>query len=1404
MRLLYLFIPGLLATVYPFGGWNQRHHTIPESYHEGQHYEAGTVLAKLRDGLTLNALQQPVINNFLQQWGVQWERYFPQAQKPEKPYNEFGEPLVDLTGVIQFRWSHETPVSEMLVRLRQLGLWEYVQPLYFYEPIGGEKVNYVPSDPNISSQYYLSIIQAYQAWDVTQGDTNVVVAIVDGGTNFNHPDLQNYRYNYGDPIDGIDNDGNGYLDDCCGWSSGNNTNETQYNYNGGSNHGVFVTGIAGATTDNATGIAGVGFKCRYMPVKMVNPSGQWSGGIAGIFYAAQNGAHVINCSWGSIYPDPLLEDVTKYAVFNKNCLIVCAAGNSNPNSTTPYYPAAYDWCMAVAGTNASDEKWGTATTGSSYYDEVDICAPAHNIYSTSVMSYSTSSGTSFSTPQVSAAAALVKSQFPAMQARQIRALLMESSTNIYSIPANAPYINKLGKGRLNVYQAVLGPTSPSPEMLTRILTDSNNNLPHAGESVTLSGQFINWLLPSSPALTATLTSTSPHVSITDPTTVIGVLGTLATFNSTSDPFVFTVLPSCPPDHRAKFIIHYSDGPYTHRQVFYLTLNPSYVDITINNCHSTVASNGRIGFADEDLYFGKGLSKNGLRNALEAASFMIGNSATRVSDATFGATVSPFDQDFVSVQPALPVVPSVVSDYDVAGAFNDNGAGPLKLDVEISYAAYAWNTAPNENFIILDYVVKNNGASTLSNVYAGLFANWRILNGQAFTWDNVASWDGSRNLGYVFSQLNPQGGYAGIKFLGYTPVGYYAFNNDGAGGSINVWDGFTTAEKWQALSNGVSRPTSNPGTTSSLISTGPFDIAPGAYARLSFALVVGDNLADLQAQADAAQTRYEALFHQWTGTINSDWSHAGNWNPPSVPGTGNDVLIGPSPNVPQTTTASQCRDLVVKTSQTLHVQPSAPLTVHRMLTNNGQIIVTGSPGLVQTSESILTGSGNWQVRRQIVNAGLNYHFVGSAVKNLSMNDLASDLGGYGLNAYATYDGINVVMASCTVPYYMSATSPFGHILQYNETETFSCLFDGWEVRTGGSGESGRGYAVLAGNGTWLDVNGIAHNQDVVYNGVTRTATNVSGYQGFNLIANPYPSAIDWLAFRSANLGSIQGSGYIYNQGAWVTLDAFTPGQRIAPLQGFEVEAAPAIGTHAVTFRNNQRSAGAASFYTEPESHEGVLRIRLSSLQSGREVWSSIYVTPSASWHWDAELDGKKIPNEAEWPDIWLKNRSENIPYSVMAIPALQTGDTVGLVWRPVLGENAVTLTLEGLGESVALPFLARLHNSEGVVLHTFTPQQPVFTLQTSSAQEGFLTFSSFAGAFLYHEKGPAVWYSHGNLQVQGLQLPCRWWLYDALGRTVESGQTFTPHISLSSRLNAGVYVFVWENAGGSGFLKIVQP
>ncbi|MCX7651071.1 MAG: S8 family serine peptidase [Flavobacteriales bacterium] len=1383
----------------------QKSFSIPSSLEEGKNYAPGVVVGKLTPGLAPQTLTTPEVSSLLQAWGVSWNPFFPQADKPERPFNDFGEPLTDLTGILRFEWTPGPSVTEMITRLRQVSAWEYLQPLYYYEPIREERLLYVPSDPGITSQYHLSLIQAYEAWDVTQGDTNVVIAIVDGGTNFGHPDLQNYRYNYGDPIDGIDNDGNGYLDDCCGWSSGNNTNETQYNFNGGSNHGVFVTGVAAATTDNALGVAGVGFRCRYMPVKIVNPSGVWSGGVAGIFYAAQNGAHIINCSWGSIYPDPLLEDVTRYAVFNKNCLVVCAAGNSSPNSTTPYYPAAYEWCMAVAGTTASDLKWGTVSTGSSYYDEVDICAPAHNIHSTSLLGYNTSSGTSFATPQVSAAAALVKSQFPGLQARQIRALLMEKSQNIYSLPGNAPYVNKLGKGRLNVYQAVLGPSSPSPEMLTRVLVDGNDNLPHPGETVSLSGNFINWLSPSSPALTATLSTASPHVSIGDPTTVIGILGTLGVFNSGSDPFVFTVLPSCPQDHRALFVLQFSDGAYTHRQVFHITLNPSYVDFTVNNCHSTLASNGRIGFADEDLFHGRGLSKNGLRNALEAGSFVIGNSATRVSDATFGPAVSPFDQDFVSVLPALPVVPPMVSDRDAAGRFNDNGAGPTKLDVEVDYKAYAWSAAPNQNFIILDYAIKNNGSTLLQNVFAGLFANWRIANAQGFAWDNVAAWDASRRLGYVYSQYNPQGGYAGIKFLGYTPAGYYAFNNDGAGGSINVWDGFSTAEKWQALSNGVSRPLSNPGTVSSMISTGPFDIAPGAYARVSFALVVGDNLADLQAQADAAQARYEALFRQWTGTTNSDWQNPLNWDPAAVPGPSDDVLIGPAPHSPVTTAAAQCRDLVVKAGQILQVQTGAPLTTHRMLTNNGQIIVHNGPGLAQTPESILTGSGTWQVRRQIANAGLSHHFVGSAVQNLNLSDLAADIGGFGLNSYATFDGINVVMATCTPPYYLAPTSPYGNILQYNETETVTCLFDGWEVRTGGTGQSGRGYAILAANGIWLDVNGTAHNQDVAYAGITRTNTNLSGFQGFNLIANPYPSSLDWLAFRNANLGAIQGSAYLFNQGAWVTLDAFTPGQRIAPLQGFEVEAAPAPGTYTVTFRNNQRSASSAAFYDLAEPYDGRLTLRVRSEVADREALAAVFIAPSATWGWDPPYDGKKMPNEADWPELWLHNGHDSIPYSVMALPHLQPGDTLWLYARPPVNAGTLQIHIEGLGSAPVLPAQAILHEADGSVLCTFSAQNTHCTVSpTQGSGLRFLTFSPSSVSMSPPATSHHAW-TDGHTVYFSQSAPWRTWvLMDPTGRILCRGNSSAQAVALPSELSSGMYLFMWRSVQQHGTIRVLKP
>ncbi|GAG19123.1 unnamed protein product, partial [marine sediment metagenome] len=218
---------------------------------------------------------------------------------------------------------------------------EYAEPVYL------QKLCYLPDDPgiididpetNLSKQEYLrTLLEAPAAWDIAQGDSSIVIAIVDSGTDWNHPDLLgNVWTNPSEvPNDGKDNDDNGFVDDVHGWdfyssedASGIITEDndpTAVNQP----HGTHVAGIAAAVTNNGIGVASLSHNVRFMPVKVGPDEGEeLYFGYYGILYAADNGADIINCSWGSSFFSRTGEEVIQ-AVTSNGIIVVASAGNSN-------------------------------------------------------------------------------------------------------------------------------------------------------------------------------------------------------------------------------------------------------------------------------------------------------------------------------------------------------------------------------------------------------------------------------------------------------------------------------------------------------------------------------------------------------------------------------------------------------------------------------------------------------------------------------------------------------------------------------------------------------------------------------------------------------------------------------------------------------------------------------------------------------------------------------------------------------------------------------------------------------------------------------------------------------------------------------------------------------------------
>ncbi len=303
-----------------------------------------------------------------------------------------------------------------------------------------------PNDPRYKDQWAHEKIQSPRAWDVTQGASHVVVAVVDTGVDLSHPDLKDRLtpadtwYDYGED-DGDPSDTYG--------------------------HGTHVAGIVAATGNNGEGVAGAGWFTSIMPIK-VFPDDKGSTSMytvaKGVVHAVDHHAHIINLSLGGSSESDAMRDAVNYA-YDHGVMVVAAAGNND--SDDPSYPAAEAHVLAVAATDTQDKK----ASFSNYGDWVDIAAPGVSILSTmptyhvamndggAKQDYDYMSGTSMASPLVAGVAALVKAVHGDWTPDQIAQHLQETSDAIDA--QNPDYAGKLGSGRVNAGDALSGSTQPT-------------------------------------------------------------------------------------------------------------------------------------------------------------------------------------------------------------------------------------------------------------------------------------------------------------------------------------------------------------------------------------------------------------------------------------------------------------------------------------------------------------------------------------------------------------------------------------------------------------------------------------------------------------------------------------------------------------------------------------------------------------------------------------------------------------------------------------------------------------------------------------------------------------------------------------------------------------------------------
>ena len=354
---------------------------------------------------------------------------------------------------------------------------EFAEPDYY---INSAPATFTPNDPNFNLLWSMNNtgqtggtagvdISALEAWAVTTGNKDIVVGVLDSGIDWSHPDLVNNIWqNSGedtdgdgllvqvngewvfdeDDMNGIDDDGNGYVDDFVGWDFVNNDNNPE-DLN---SHGTHVAGTIAASGNNGVGVVGVSHEVQIMPLRFLNSDGVGavSDAVRGLNYAMSKGVQLTNNSWGSTGLSESLRSAIEQAAEANQLFIASAGNNASNNDEIPNYPSSFDLdnIIAVAATNASDQLAAFSNYGAT---TVDIAAPGVAIFSTLPNGeYGNAQGTSMAAPHVTGTAVLLWAENPTATYSKIKDAILSSVDPVSSLEGVVG-----AAGRLNTYNALL-------------------------------------------------------------------------------------------------------------------------------------------------------------------------------------------------------------------------------------------------------------------------------------------------------------------------------------------------------------------------------------------------------------------------------------------------------------------------------------------------------------------------------------------------------------------------------------------------------------------------------------------------------------------------------------------------------------------------------------------------------------------------------------------------------------------------------------------------------------------------------------------------------------------------------------------------------------------------------------
>ncbi|MBI5324847.1 MAG: S8 family peptidase [Ignavibacteriae bacterium] len=637
------------------------------------------------------------------------------SEKPEKieKIQKAEEPLLR-TYIIHYD-------SDLVPELYARQLLKSNHNIEIAEPYCLDVIQSVPDDPYVTNQDMLFTIHAIEAWDNGfSGDSSIVIGISDNGVFQGHEDLRNsIAPNWGEiPDNNIDDDGNGYIDDFKGYNFSyvEDNEKPDYTFTGNDEHGTNVAGICGATVNNTKGIAGVAKKCRIFPIKIATNSDpeHLPYGYESILYAAARKLKVLNCSWGKVKVfSEVDQSIIDYAIANDVAIV--AAGGNGYGSIQAYYPAGYRGVLGVGEVDQSDEVTSATSLGS----HIGIMAPGKgNYYTKNDNGYDNSfGGTSWASPVVAAAVALIRSKYPELSAVQSLEFVRQCTDDISSLN---PTYSAILPGRLNLLRALdIAPFSiPSIKPLSVDLYSNDGvwtEKASTGDTLRLKINGFNYLGSATNLRFVLSVAKDPinSISVLEPEVNISEwTGNTAKY---IEYFKFKIEQEY--FNQVFFRVDiYADNNY--HDFFLIPFTPTSEVTTFANkpIKYSVGDRGTFGFGGPSYNLkGVGFIYKDYGNQLYTnAGLMAVENNTHAVSSIFGSNYD--DNDFYTVKPFK-------SPERYLGIVKDSLSGANKIGLEITQSYHFISDTLPAAKIIID--VKNISGKILNDVSVGYLLDWDI-------------------------------------------------------------------------------------------------------------------------------------------------------------------------------------------------------------------------------------------------------------------------------------------------------------------------------------------------------------------------------------------------------------------------------------------------------------------------------------------------------------------------------------------------------------------------------------------------------------------------------------------------------------------------------------------------------